>query len=46
VASAEAGRALAERASEELGSSGRVFEGGFAAAGARVWRGERVALRD
>ena len=46
VASAEEGRALAERATEELGSSGRVFEGGFAAAGARVWRAERAALRD
>jgi beta-RFAP synthase len=44
--SVAAGRELAARASDALGSAGRVFEGGFAGAGARVWRGERVQIRD
>jgi beta-ribofuranosylaminobenzene 5'-phosphate synthase len=33
-------RALAARAVALMGSGGQVFEGGFAAAGARVWRSE------
>lgn len=40
VASETAGRALAASTASELGVDGRVFEGGFAAAGARVWRAE------
>jgi beta-ribofuranosylaminobenzene 5'-phosphate synthase len=42
----ESGRALAERASAVLGANGRVFEGGFAGAGARVWRAEVAGTRD
>jgi beta-RFAP synthase len=38
VDGADAGRRLAERAREALGSSGRVYEGPFCAEGARVWR--------
>ena len=33
-------RAIAARAAEAVGGGGRVFEGGFAGAGARVWRSE------
>jgi beta-RFAP synthase len=44
--SAAAGRELAARAADALGSAGRVFEGGFAGAGARVWRAEGVPIRD
>jgi hypothetical protein len=29
-----------------LGGGGQVFEGGFAGTGARVWRAERVGIRD
>lgn len=41
-----AGRTLAGKVREVLGSAGRVFEGGFANAGARVWRGEPAAIHD
>ena len=44
--SVTAGRDLAARVSAALGSSGRVFEGGFAGVGARVWRAEGVQIRD
>ena len=40
------GRALAARVADLLGSGGQVFEGGFAGSGARVWRAERVGIRD
>jgi beta-RFAP synthase len=40
VQSPEAGRELAARAADLLGARGRVFEGGFAGSGARVWRSE------
>jgi beta-ribofuranosylaminobenzene 5'-phosphate synthase len=33
-------RAIAARAAEAVGGGGRVFEGGFAGMGARVWRSE------
>ena len=46
VGSAAAGRDLATRTAEALGSAGRVFESGFAGTGARVWRGEAARLRD
>ena len=39
-----AARELAARAAGLLGSAGRVFEGGFAASGARVWRSELASL--
>ena len=42
VGSEAAGRELAVRTRDALGSAGRVFEGGFAAAGARVWRAPGV----
>jgi hypothetical protein len=29
-----------------VGRGGQVFEGGFAGSGARVWRAERVGIRD
>jgi beta-RFAP synthase len=41
VDGADAGRRLAERAMNALGSSGRVYEGPFSAEGARVWPGSR-----
>ncbi len=41
-----AGRTLKARVAELLGSEGRVFEGGFAHVGARVWRGEPAAIHD
>jgi beta-ribofuranosylaminobenzene 5'-phosphate synthase len=40
VPSEEAGRGMAARAADLLGSGGQVFEGGFAGSGARVWRSE------
>ena len=40
VQSEAAGREMAARAADLLGSAGRVFEGGFAASGASVWRSE------
>ncbi len=46
VGSEAAGRELAGRTRDALGSAGRVFEGGFAAAGARVWRAPGGPLRD
>jgi beta-ribofuranosylaminobenzene 5'-phosphate synthase len=39
VETAPAARDLADRVRQELGPGGAVFEGGFAAQGARVWRG-------
>lgn len=39
VESAPAARDLADRLRQTLGAGGQVFEGGFAAQGARVWRG-------
>jgi beta-RFAP synthase len=39
-------QALAARVADLLGSGGQVFEGGFAGSGARVWRAERVGIRD
>lgn len=44
VPSEVAARELAARAAGLLGSAGRVFEGGFAASGARVWRSELASL--
>ena len=46
VESQTAGRELAARAAELMGPTGRVFEGGFAGAGARVWRSESTGLPD
>jgi beta-ribofuranosylaminobenzene 5'-phosphate synthase len=46
VGSDSEGRELAERAAALLGSSGRVFEGGFAGSGAKVWRAETAGLHD
>jgi len=46
AATETAGRALAARAQNVLGNDGRVFEGGFADSGARLWREEPAALRD
>jgi beta-RFAP synthase len=46
VGSEVAGRELAIRARDLLGPEGRVFEGGFANSGARLWRSEPVAARD
>ena len=43
VASAVEGREMAARAAGLLGTRGRIFEGGFAASGARVWRREPAA---
>jgi beta-ribofuranosylaminobenzene 5'-phosphate synthase len=40
------GQALAARAADLVGSGGQVFEGGFAGSGARVWRAERLGMRD
>jgi beta-ribofuranosylaminobenzene 5'-phosphate synthase len=39
VESADAATKLAERVRRAIGESGSVFEGGFAAQGARVWQG-------
>jgi beta-RFAP synthase len=41
VDGADAGRRLAERAREALGSAERVYEGPFCSEGARVWRSGR-----
>ena len=46
VESETAGRQMAARAAALLGADGRVFEGGFAGAGAKVWRAEAAGLRD
>lgn len=46
VESEEAGRRLATRARELLGSHSQVFEGGFANVGARVWSAEPAASPD
>jgi predicted sugar kinase len=44
VGDAAAGSALAERVRAVLGPGGAVYEGGFSARGARVWReGETVS---
>jgi beta-RFAP synthase len=40
TADAERARVIAARAGELVGVDGQVFEGGFAGAGARVWRSE------
>jgi beta-ribofuranosylaminobenzene 5'-phosphate synthase len=40
------GRELAARVRDLLGTEGRVFEGGFANSGARLWRSEPAAARD
>jgi beta-RFAP synthase len=37
---------LAFRVRELLGADGRVFEGGFANSGARLWRAETASIRD
>ena len=37
---------LARQARQTLGANGQVFEGGFAAQGARVWRGEKAGQTD
>jgi len=46
VESVAAGRELAARAAELVGPGGRIFEGGFAGAGARVWRSEMAGVPD
>lgn len=46
VESETAAEALAARAAAVLGPDGQVFEGGFADAGARVWRGDAAGSRD
>ena len=46
VATETAGRTLARRVQGLLGSDGRVFEGGFANSGARLWREEPAAVPD
>jgi beta-RFAP synthase len=46
VGSEVEGRRLADRAMDLVGNGGRVFEGGFAGSGARVWRAERAGIRD
>ena len=46
VQSEEAGAALARRIQTSLGESGRVFEGGFAAQGARSWPGQGTPESD
>jgi len=40
TADAEQARVIATRAGKLVGADGQVFEGGFAGAGARVWRSE------
>jgi beta-ribofuranosylaminobenzene 5'-phosphate synthase len=42
----EAASSLARRARELIGTAGQVFEGGFAASGARVWRTEVAGFPD
>jgi beta-ribofuranosylaminobenzene 5'-phosphate synthase len=46
VGTETAGRELAARARDLLEDEGRVFEGGFANSGARLWRAESAAARD
>jgi beta-RFAP synthase len=46
VASEAESRALAAKARAMLGSEGRIFEGGFANSGARVWRAESAVVPD
>jgi beta-RFAP synthase len=46
VGSAEAAREVAGRAATQLGAGGRVFEGGFARSGARIWRSDGAELPD
>ncbi len=46
VGSAAEARELAARAAELVGVGGRVFEGGFAGTGARVWRSEMARVPD
>ena len=41
-----AGRELAARARDLLGTEGHVYESGFANSGARLWRAEPAAARD
>jgi len=43
VADATAGHALLQRVQLALGADGAVYEGGFSAGGARVWRGSAVS---
>lgn len=43
VGDAAAGRGLVERVRAVLGPGGAAYEGGFSAAGARVWRGDPVS---
>lgn len=46
VATETAGRTLAARVQDLLGNQGRVFEGGFANSGARLWREEPAVVPD
>jgi beta-RFAP synthase len=46
VGSEVEGRKIAARAADLLGTRGRIFEGGFAGSGARVWRAERAPCPD
>jgi beta-ribofuranosylaminobenzene 5'-phosphate synthase len=46
VGSAAEAHELAARAAKLVGSGGRVFEGGFAGTGARVWRSEMARVPD
>ena len=46
VGDAEAARELAARTAALLGSGGRVYEGGFARSGARIWRSEGAEFPD
>ncbi len=46
VGTETASRQLAAQARDLLGGEGRVFEGGFANSGARLWRSEPAAARD
>jgi beta-RFAP synthase len=46
VAGAAEARELAARAQGLVGPGGRVFEGGFAGAGARIWRSEAAGFPD
>jgi beta-ribofuranosylaminobenzene 5'-phosphate synthase len=46
VGTETAGRTLAAKVRDFMGQDGRVFEGGFANSGARLWRAEPAAARD
>jgi beta-ribofuranosylaminobenzene 5'-phosphate synthase len=46
VEGGQAAASLARRARELVGSDGKVFEGGFAGTGARVWRTEPARFPD